>query len=317
MKRTLLATSSALIASALCAQQVIISENFDSYAAGNPLAQTLGLPWTTWSSAPGTTEDASLSAAQAYSGTLSGAIISTAPTGGPTDLVLQLGNRTSGRYALGWWMYIAGGKGGYFNLQKSTTPGESWALDVTFRANGTIELSPNATAGVTSAYPSDEWFVVGMLIDLNAQSGLLTINGQPAASWMTTSASGSGGAGLNQIGAVNFFSYAGGDLCEYYIDDVTFADLTGVGIDEAQAPAVNAFPNPTDGRFTIDLAGLSASASVSVCDLTGRQVLSGLALLRRGAGARAEVDLSGHPSGVYFVRVQDGGRELVRRVTKH
>lgn len=317
MKKPLL-LASLLTGGATCfAQQLLINQNFDAFAAGNLLAQTAGAPWATWSGGGGGAEDTPISDAQAYSGALSARFTSTSANGGPSDIVLQLGNRTTGRYALGWYMYVASGKGGYFNIQKSTTPGQSWGLDVTFRASGGIELSANAQAGAITSYTADEWFLVGMLIDLNTSSGVLTINGEVAGTWLTTTASGAAGTGLNQIGAINFYAYAGGDQTEYYIDDVTFVDLTGVGIAEHAELSASAFPNPTEGRFTIDLQGLSAGATVSVADLTGRQVMPALPLVRRGPAARAEVDLTGQPSGLYFVRVQDGERELVRRVTKH
>lgn len=317
MMKHLLLTGGLLLPGFLAAQQILINQNFDTFAAGNLVAQTLGAPWATWSGPGGTAEDTPLSSAQANSGTLSMSLTSTSTNGGPSDIILQLGNRTTGRYALGWYMYIPAGKGGYFNIQKSMTAGQSWALDVTFRASGAIELSTNAQAGAISSYTQDEWFLVGMVIDLGTSTGLLTINGEVAGTWLTTTASGAAGTGLNQIGGINFYAYAGGDQTQYYVDDVTFVDLTGVGVPELDAIGVSAFPNPTEGAFVVDAEGLSVNATMTVHDLTGRQVLPAKALLRRGAVSRAEVDLSAQPNGVYFVRIQDGERELVRRVTKH
>jgi hypothetical protein len=317
MKRILHIFSALLLTATASGQQVIISQDFESFDPGDPLAQTAGLPWTTWSNAPGGAEDTPCSNAQAYGGNMSAAFTSTAANGGPTDVILQLGNRTTGQYLLGWWMYIPAGKGGYYNIQKSITAGQAWSIDVIFRASGAIELSTNAMAGATTTYPQDEWFLVGMVIDLNSSAGTVTINGNVAGTWVTTTAVGAGGVGLNQIGAVNFFAYSGGDQSEYYIDDVSFVDVSGVGVPEIQDISANAFPNPTAGAFVVDVEGLSAAASVSVNDLTGRQVVPAQALLRRGPVSRAEVDLRTQPNGVYFVRIQDGERELVRRITKH
>ena len=317
MKRTLQIIPTLLLAANVSGQQVIISQDFEAFDPGDPLAQTAGLPWTTWSNAPGGTEDTPCSNAQAYGGNMSAAFTSTAATGGPTDVILQLGNRTSGQYLLGWWVYIHAGKGGYYNLQKSITAGQAWSIDVIFRASGSIELSTNAIAGATTTYPQDEWFLVGMAIDLGSMAGTVTINGNVAATWVTTTAVGTGGVGLNQIGAVNFFAYSGGDQSEYYIDDVSFVDVTGVGVPELSAVDASTFPNPTEGAFVVDAIGLTSAASLSVADLTGRQVVAPAALLRRGSVSRAEVDLSGSPSGLYIVRIQDAEREIVRRVMKH
>lgn len=317
MKRALLPIIAVTITASAMSQTVLITQDFESFDPGDPLAQSAGLPWTTWSNAPGGTEDTPVSDAFAYSGTKSAVFTSTSANGGPTDVILQLGNRTSGQYLLGWWMRIPAGKGGYFNIQKSITPGQSWSIDVIFRASGAIELSTNASAGATTTYPADQWFLVGMSIDLDASTGLLTIDGNPAATWVTTTAVGTGGVGLNQIGAVNFYGYSGGDQSEYYIDDVSFVDITGVGVTELGALEATAFPNPTTGAFVVDATGLSSSAVMSVLDLTGRQIIAPHSMLRRGAISRAEVDLNGYPHGAYFVRIIDGARELTRRVTKH
>jgi hypothetical protein len=80
-------------------QVVIIEEDFESYNVADPIAETAGLPWSTWSAAPGTAEDATVSSEQASSGTKS-LKISGVAGGGPIDQVLRLGDRTSGTYTL-------------------------------------------------------------------------------------------------------------------------------------------------------------------------------------------------------------------------
>lgn len=317
MMRTILLLPALLFSGAFSAQQVLITQDFESLDPGDPVAQTLGLPWTTWSNAPGGTEDAQASDLLAHSGSISPRFVASTTQGGPADMILRLGNRTSGQYLLSWWMHVPAGKGGYFNLQKSETAGQSWSIEVTLTASGAIELSSNAQAGGATTYPTGQWFEVSIAIDLNSSSATLSIDGAVAATWLTTTASGSGGVGLNQIGAVNFFAYGGTDLGEYFIDDVSFVDLTGLSVpDAAQAEAMT-FPNPTSGAFVIDLAGLSPNASATVLDATGRRVATALPTIRRGAFARMEADLGSEPPGVYFVRIRDGEREVVRRVTKH
>ncbi len=317
MRKALLPITAVIISASAMSQTVLITQDFESFDPGDPLAQSAGLPWTTWSNAPGGVEDTEVTDTLAHGGNMSAVFESTAANGGPTDVILQLGNRTAGQYLLGWWMRIPAGKGGYFNIQKSITPGQSWSIDVIFRASGAIELSTNASAGATTSYPVDQWFLVGMSFDLDASAATLTIDGNTAATWVTTTAVGTGGVGLNQIGAVNFYGYSGGDQSEYYIDDLSFVDISGVGVSDLGALEATAFPNPTTGAFVVDAAGISSSAVMSVVNLTGRQVIAPRALLRRGALSRAEVDLSGHPQGIYFVRLTDGDHEFVRRVTKH
>lgn len=312
MKRTLLAFGSALLIGTAWSQVILISEDFESYSAGSLIAQTAGLPWSTWSVAPGTGEDAPVSDEQAYSGTQSLKIAGVA-AGGPPDLILRLGNRTSGNYALSWQMYIPSGFGGYFNVQRNEVPGAgSWMIDVTFAPDGTIEYLVNNVAAAGN-YPQDEWFSLILAVNLGAGTGAVAINGVPQYTWQTTV------PGPNQMGGIDFFAYAGGapSIPTFYVDDVLFIDLTSLTVDEVAADGVLTFPNPTEGQITVDLGTASAGALISVMDVTGRTIASDIRTQRAGRTERAVVDLSSQPDGLYFIRINDGGREIVRRVTKH
>lgn len=155
-----------------------------------------------------------------------------------------------------------------------------------------------------------------MVIDLNTSSGTLTIDGEVAATRLTTTASGAGGVGLNQIGAVNLFAHAGGDLGTYCIDDATFTDVTGVGMQEAEAAKALPFPNPTAGAFVIDIRGVGPGAEVRVLDAAGRIIAPARALVRQGSRGHAAIDLANHPEGQYSVRILHQMHERVRHITK-
>ena len=298
------------------AQTILISQDFDSFSNGALLAQTAGLPWSTWSNAPGGAEDTPISDEQAHSGTLSAKFSSATVQGGPTDISLRLGNRTAGQFTLGWWMYVPAGNGAYFNLQKNEIIGAgSWAFEITFRANGALELSTNALAGPTTTYPSDEWFEVIMVFDMDNTTAALSLNGGVVATWATNTLA-TGGAGPNQLGGVNIYAYGGGDLPLWYIDDVNFVQITGAAIAETDAPAAKVFPNPTTGPVTVDLAGMSPTARITVLDATGREVLPAWVMARPGIATRMELDLSGSPEGLYFLRIQDEARDVVQRIVK-
>ena len=73
------------------AQTVVFSDNFDSYTAGSHLAQS-NSAWTTWSSAPGSSEDGVISSAQAASAPNSLYI------SGSNDQLYPFGNYTTGHY---------------------------------------------------------------------------------------------------------------------------------------------------------------------------------------------------------------------------
>lgn len=294
-------------------QVVLISEDFDAYNNGQMLVATLGLPWATWSGSMA--EDVPLSNEQAASGTISARFNSTSANGGPGDIILRLGNRTSGSYVLSWNMYIPQGFGGYFNLQhQEVVSTGSWAVDVTFRANGGIQYTSNVTAMLVQ-YPQDQWFNVTIGIDLDTYQAGMAINGNPAAMWQTN-VQANGAAGPNQLGGVNFYPYAGGDQTRYYIDDVTFTDMTTVGVGEVDAPVVNLHPNPTEGPITVTATGAAPYTTLAIHDVTGREVLAPRQFLMPGQEARAEIDLSGMPAGLYFVRIAGHDMESVHRVIK-
>lgn len=312
MKRTLLFGIATAFTGALSAQVIVLNENFDSYASGNMIAQTAGAPWNTWSQAPGGSEDAPLSDEQSYSAPLS-IKVTGAAAGGPVDLILGLGDHSTGVYGLSFYMYVPAGNGGYFNLQHNEIPGSgSWMADVTFKPDGTVDYLVNSvtTAGV---YTQDQWFNVIVVLDLNSQAGTIAIDGTITYSWLTNV------PGPNHIGGVDFFAYAGGgtNVPLFYIDDVIITDLSGVGYEEAVEQALSTFPNPTEGNVTIEWAGASAAAVVEVLDVTGRVVVAPTTAPRTGAVSRSQVDLGAFPDGIYFVRLRDGVREEVRRVTKH
>ena len=308
MKKQLLALSLfTMIAGTAMGQVVLIDEDFESYNDGDLLAQTAGAPWSTWSIAPGGTEDTPISNEQASSGALSAKVTGVA-AGGPTDLILQLGNRTTGSYALSWDMYVPVGNGGYFNIQRNEVPGTgSFMLEVTFKVDGTIDFV-NDQVTTTGSYTQDEWFNVLMLIDLGAMTGTLLIDGAPQYYWQTNV------PGPNQLGAIDFFAYAGGAPAVplYYFDDVVFIDLLATNVPDVATAEVKLYPNPTAGTLTIERGDMSKATSVSILDATGRVVMPNRAI----PAFRNTLDLGHLPDGLYFVRMLDGDREVVRRITK-
>jgi hypothetical protein len=291
-------------------QIVVIEEDFESYAVGDPIASVAGPPWTTWSGATGTAEDALVSSEQANSGTKSLKIVGSA-AGGPIDQVLRLGDRTSGAYDLSWYMYIPAGSGAYFNLQHNEVIGTgSWMLDVTFDPNGTIEYAVDTTIEV-GTFTSDIWFMVDMHIDMDAGTGTLSIDGTEQYDWLT------GTPGPDQLGAVNFFAYAGGTaIPTYYLDDVSFVQEGNVGVPEVLTSGLSVYPNPANEIITVELRSNSGNAIVSVLDLTGRTVREGVQFQQNGPQALTRISLRDLPGGIYLVRVQDGGEVLVHRIVK-
>jgi len=95
----------------------------------------------------------------------------------------------------------------------------------------------------------------------------------------------------------------GGDGCYYYIDDVCLVPLGGncgipVSVAQAQAPsAFSAYPNPLD-RGRSDVLRLSKPCNVTVYGSVGQFI--------GHFENTAEIDAGTWPSGVYWLRSEDG-----------
>ncbi len=171
--------------------------------------------WTTWSGATGTAEDGIVTTEQANSLPNSFKIISPTASGGPQDVVLKLGNRTTGRYELKWMCYIPAGKQGYYNVQNVVPiAGGAWNLDVFFEAAGGGHIQIGAGASLaTFNYPNAEWFEVKHIIDLDNNFLTLWVNGQYVHKM----------AYPNNLGGVDYYGINENHL--FYIDDVECISL--------------------------------------------------------------------------------------------
>ncbi|MEJ5304178.1 MAG: T9SS type A sorting domain-containing protein [Bacteroidales bacterium] len=201
------------------AQNLPYSDNMESYTLGGYLAAQNGTWWTTWSNQPGTGEDGIIDNAHANSGNQA---VRVDETGGATDLILKLGNKTTGAYELSWYMFVDNGKAGYYNIQHFQSPGIEWAFEIYFNANGSGLL----TAGgqdYNFTYPKATWFLVSHTIDLDADLITLFVNGTQVAQW-PFSYQASSTSGTKQLGGVDLYAGAQtGETPQYWFDDVDYS----------------------------------------------------------------------------------------------
>lgn len=196
----------------------IYCDNIDTYAVGDYVGPYADW-WSTWDGVEGGTEDGIVSDDYAFSGDNSVLI----PGGGVTDVILKLGDKSSGNYQLEWQMYIPSGKSGYYNIQDTEVPGVLWDLELYFGdiTEGTGEFTVPA-AGPTFSYPVDQWFLVKHLINLDANTIEVWVNGVMVLS----------DAYIGNLGGVDFYSASGTNGC--YLDDIYYT--------EALAPEPCAIP---------------------------------------------------------------------------
>lgn len=201
------------------AQTVLYSNDFDSYTAGGFLGSQAGLPFTTWSNTPGGAEDAVISNAFAYNGANSVFIQNNVD-----DIILRLGNKTSGKFNISFRYYIPTGFGAYFNLQHFEAPGNQWANEVYFGNNGNGNIEANGVV-TNFTHAMDTWILIETHVDIDNDTAALFIDGTHIVNWIFATQA-SGGAGAAQLGSVNFYGGAiSGQTPKYYFDDVIYTEM--------------------------------------------------------------------------------------------
>lgn len=276
-----------------------INDDMEGYSTG-PVHED---HWSSWSGAAGP-EDLVITTDQAFSGSQSGYI----GDDGVQDAVLMLGNQTSGQYTLSWYMYVPGGKTGYYNVQEDEDTGASggiWGLNVHFNegnaspGTGTVQDDanpPNILA--TFSYPENFWFQITHEIDLDTDTVIMSIDGTEIynGDFYTT-----GG----NLGGIDFFSID--DNNQYYLDDVFFDSAAGV--EDFAADSFRVYPNPVKDVLTISTK--TAVDNVTVYDVLGKAVIS-----VNPDTISPKVDMSGLSSGAYLVQVTIGNATKTVKVLK-
>lgn len=94
--------------------------------------------------------------------------------------------------------------------------------------------------------------------------------------------------------------------------DTVTVQYGNVGIAEAAARAITILPNPSDGRFTVRLSGITGTVMARITDATGRTV-SDEQIFHNGEN---EVDINELADGTYILRLQTGEEFRHLRVIK-
>jgi hypothetical protein len=265
MKKQLLFGLSLLLSATTFSQTFF--DNFDSYIAGQKLCTQSAGAWTTWSNAPGGAEDVNVSNADAASPSNSLYFSSTSSTGGPVDLVRHFGVLNTGQFVLDFNMKVNAGKAGYFNLQKTATMGNTYALDAFFRDNGTLVF--NQVSGFTATYPQGMWFNFRLEINFNINKWEIFIDNVSAGYFSNS---------VNQIEAIDIFPVDNDTPfdAQFYIDDfqtiVTpyVLPTLNAGVTYAGFNGGNIATNSVTPAFKVRNLGVSAISSFDItCNYNG------------------------------------------------
>ena len=221
MRKLLLFISILVVSVITYGQTPIVDENVDTYTAGTYFVQQAGAPWTTWSNAPGTSEDPVVSTNQALSAPNSVYVQTN------NDLVLELSDYTTGRYAISFNIFVESGKLGYFNiLNDFAGTGSVWAMQAYFKNNGYMVVDAGAASADSIAYTQNAWHQVLITVDLDDDIATIEFDGQFMHMWKFSSGSFGDGT-MKKLDAVNFFGWSVSPLqAGYYIDNILVEQVT-------------------------------------------------------------------------------------------
>ena len=201
--------------------------DFNDGVAGAKIAQTYGDPWTTWSNAPGGSEDGVFDEA--------GGSMAAHFTYG-NDQVVQLGDHSTGVYDLEFDAYVPEGKNGYFNvLHHFAGSNSTWAMQVYMHmtndgqnstqapGHGTVHAGSNGTCDLPCVY--DEWMHFRVHVDADNDVAQLYFNvvGQAEelyAEWQWSLDSFGENVTDRVLGAMDFFPPENAATSEYYLDNL-------------------------------------------------------------------------------------------------
>ena len=205
-----------------------MSFDFNDGVAGAKIAQTYGDPWTTWSNAPGGSEDGVFGEA--------GGTMAAHFTYG-NDQVVMLGDHSTGVYDLEFDAYVPEGKNGYFNvLHHFAGSNSTWAMQVYMHMtndgqnstqapnHGTVHAGSNGTCDLPCVY--DEWMHFRVHVDADNDVAELYFNvvGQAEelyATWQWSMDSFGENQADRVLGAMDFYPPENAATSEYYIDNLT------------------------------------------------------------------------------------------------
>lgn len=287
------------------AQTTVFEENFDSYTAGDYVAESSSV-MDTWSLNPGGADDALISDAQSSSGSNSFNIVGQS---GPIDVICvfpEVYNAAELRFSMK--MYVVANFAGYFNCQESTTPGLGWKCDVFFSKDGTGYVAAEGATGPNFNYTPDSWMDIVVEANLFTDQGKVLIDGTEVHSF-TWSTGVTGMETYNRWGGINYYAYGPNDeAADYYIDDIKLEDITDyTAISEMQDLDLSIYPNPSHATLNIEWNN-DKLYDLQLLDVSGKRVHQANKI---SSGYLLNHNLS---SGTYFAVLSNENEEIRKKL---
>ncbi|HNW99517.1 MAG TPA: hypothetical protein PKK00_14010 [Bacteroidales bacterium] len=208
------------------AQTNLYSNNFDALTVGGYAASQLGTPWTTWSNAPGGSEDGIISSTQSHSASNSVEIALN------NDFVMNLNDKTTGRYKVEFYMYVATGHIGYYNILSDFNGSNSkWAFQI-YAYDGNIYVDAGGASATISIFTLNTWNKMDLIVDLDDDFATFFINDIEKISYQWSKGA-QGSDNSLKLDAIDFFGIDSlstptttTSTSGYFIDDISIDELT-------------------------------------------------------------------------------------------
>lgn len=217
------------------------------------------------------------------------------------DIIMLLGDKTSGTWTIDWQMLVPIDKTGYWNIQESEVAGIQWNADFYVGATGSGGSAGTIThdqTGTLVDYPAGSWFPVVMEVDLDNSTISVEIAGAP----MLVNENYPGTA----LGSVNFFSIDANN--RYYVDNFRYTQGT-LSSNDFDLLELSVYPNPVVNQLNIE--ALQKIDEVNIFNLLGQKISS-----VSPKNQTAKIDFSNMSRGTYLVEITIGNQKTVKKIIK-
>lgn len=268
-------------------------DDFDDLTVGGFVADQLGEMWTTWSGAPGGTEDAPVSSD--FSNSPDNSFVVNATT---IDLIRMLSDTPieTGQWLYSNYIYVPSGKSGYFNVQSDPVPGQEWVIELYFDEGGTGSFAGGSTE--TFSYAPDTWIFVEVNFDLNSDLAQVFFDGELMVEF----------ANEFTIGGVDYYGSDTGGAPGAYFDDVCFGPgMVITGIDETAPVTTRIYPNPATD--VVYITSGQTITSVQIFNYAGRLVAN-----EATNSESCRINTRQYAPGLYIFRIQTAEGFTTQRV---
>jgi flagellar hook capping protein FlgD len=201
--------------------QIICEDDFDEYINGDHLTVVSPDLWSTWNNLPGSEEDVMVT--NAFAASPSNSIL----VEENSNILLNMEDYTNGVYSVDIDMYVPVGYSGYYNIQKTSTPGEELGFQIYLQTDGTAVADAGGASAVAFDYYQDEWMDLRLVIDLNNDWCDFYFNGCMMIGFQWTLGA-SGIPGLLQLGGLDLKAEANpttNDIPIFYVDNMQFKEV--------------------------------------------------------------------------------------------